>query len=185
MEVTFARTRQGTTLATMRRRDGVVVELPGYDKRFRVPHDLAHFVTERGLGLSGGVFGSIAGGGMFANMWVIEGRPRPDARARSDRLLERNKPDLGLSEVLAGVIHDAVEHGTEAAAVASARRTWASRRTEPFPWTDDQVRAAVRQLTELVAAYRRDGMLILDWPDALRNAVPARSGIRRGRRGRQ
>jgi hypothetical protein len=85
MLVTIARADRGSTVATIQRRDGVVVELPGYDRKFRVPHDLAHAVTERGLGLSRGVFGSIAGGGMVGNMRVLTGRPRHDAAERSRR----------------------------------------------------------------------------------------------------
>jgi hypothetical protein len=184
MLVTFVRTETGTTLATIRRGDGVVVELPGYDRKHRVPHDLAHVVTERQLGLSGGVFGSIAGGGMFANMRVVAGRPRHDARTRSERLLDANKRTLGLAEVMAGVVHDAVEHHTEPVAAARARRTWASRCTGPFPWADEQVIDAVRRLAELSAVYRRDGTVSVDWPDRLANPVPPASGIKRGRRGR-
>jgi hypothetical protein len=73
MHVTIARTATGSTRATIRRDDGVVLELPGYDRKFRVPHDLAHAVTERALGMSRGVFGSIAGGGVFDNMRVVAG----------------------------------------------------------------------------------------------------------------
>jgi len=82
--VTITRTDRGSTVATIHRRDGVVLELPGYDRQFRVPHDLAHAVTERELGLARGVFGSIAGGGVFDNMHVTTGHPattRPPAAA--------------------------------------------------------------------------------------------------------
>jgi len=47
MLITFTRALSGSTLATIRRGDGVVLELPGYDRKYRVPHDLAHAVTER------------------------------------------------------------------------------------------------------------------------------------------
>ncbi len=43
--MTIARTATGSTCATIRRADGVVLELPGFDRTFRVPHDLAHAVT--------------------------------------------------------------------------------------------------------------------------------------------
>jgi hypothetical protein len=49
MRVTIARTSTGSTCATIRRDDGVVLELPGYDRKYRVPHDLAHAATEHAL----------------------------------------------------------------------------------------------------------------------------------------
>jgi hypothetical protein len=186
MQVTFARGATGSTLATIRRRDGVVVELPGYDRKYRVPHDLAHFATEWHLGLSGGVFGSIASGGMFSNVRVVDGRPRHDAAARSKRVLDGNKRTLGLAEVMAGVVHDAVEHGRERTALADARRTWGTWSTDPFPWTEQQFADAIRRLTELAAAYQRDGVVRVDWPDSLSNPAPSGSpGVKRGRRGRR
>jgi hypothetical protein len=62
MKVTFTRTAE--------RRYRVSVEgpvpswmepAPGYDAR--LPHDMAHFVVENELGISGGVFGQLATGG--------------------------------------------------------------------------------------------------------------------------
>jgi hypothetical protein len=184
MLITFARVESGSTVATIRRGDGVVLELPGYDKKYRVPHDLAHAVTERELGMAGGVFGSIAGGGVFSNMRVLAGRERPDAADRSSRLLAANKAELGVAEVLAGVVHDAVEDGRTATAVADARRVWGILSAEPFPWTESRLTAAIEQLTRLAADYDRDGLVHLDWPDSLTNEVPQRPARRRGRRGR-
>ena len=126
MLVKFTRSETGSTLATISRRDGVTLTLPGFDKKHRVPHDLAHFATEQHLQLSRGVFGSIAGGGMFSTMRVVAGKPRHDAVARSSRLLGTNKHELGLAEVMADVIHDAVEHGGEHKAPLEARKIWAS-----------------------------------------------------------
>jgi hypothetical protein len=184
MLVIFTRAARGSTVVTLHRRDGVVVELPGYDRKYRVPHDLAHLVTERELGLADGVFGSIASGGMFSNMRVVAGKPRHDAAARSKRLLDANKRSLGMAEVLAGALHDDVEHGTGDAPVA-ARRVWAAFGTGPFPWTDRQITDAVHVLTKLAQAWRRDGRLETSWPDGLVEPVPAATaGIRRSRHGR-
>lgn len=184
MLVIVARSPAGSTLATIRRRDGVVVELPGYDKKHRVPHDLAHLATERHLRMSGGVFGSIAGGAMFSNMRVVGGRPRHDAADRSRRVLAANKAALGMAEVMAGAVHEAVEHGRPAAAAVEVRRVWASLGTGPFPWTDQQVTDATRCLSQWAADFHRDGVVHVDWPDSLTDPVPVRSGGRRGRRGR-
>jgi hypothetical protein len=183
MVITFARALSGSTLATIRRGDGVVLELPGYDRKYRVPHDLAHAVTERELGMSGGVFGSIAGGGIFDNMRVISGHPRHDAVERSKRLLVANKQTLGIAEVLAGVVHDAVEHG-EKDTLDRARRSWGIFATEPFPWTAQQMAGAVSLLTEFAVEFEALGKLSFTWPDRLTSAIPAPAGAKRGRRGR-
>lgn len=184
MLITFARGEDGSTVATIRRADGVVLELPGYDKKYRVPHDLAHAVTERELDMPCGVFGSIAGGGVFSNMSVLAGRPRHDAADRSARLLAANKASLGLAEVMAGVVHDAVEYGRPATVLADAQRVWGALSTEPFPWEESRLKAAIEALTGLAADYDRDGLVHVDWPDRLTSPIPERHERRRGRRGR-
>jgi hypothetical protein len=183
--VTFTRSETGSTLATINRRDGVVLALPGFDKKHRIPHDLAHFATERHLQLSRGVFGSIAGGGVFPNMRVVAGKPRHDAAARSSRILGANKRPLGLAEVMADVVHNAVEHGDEQAAPLEARKAWSSLVGGPFPWTDRQLGEAIRCLAELAEGYQRDGVVQAEWPDSLSSPAPSNSGIRKGRRGRR
>jgi hypothetical protein len=182
MLVTIARAGRGSTVATIHRRDGVVLELPGYDRKFRVPHDLAHAVTERELGLSRGVFGSVAGGGMFTNVRVLTGRPRHDAAERSRRLLTANKHELGMAELMAGAVHHAAEHATDPA--PEARRAWASLTPDPFPWPDDRLREALKALIAESAAYHRDGVVHLDWPDRLTSPMPSTEAHPRGRRGR-
>jgi hypothetical protein len=184
MRVTIARTATGSTCATIRRADGVVLELPGFDRKYRVPHDLAHAATERALGLSRGVFGSIAGGGVFDNMRVVAGRrPRHDAAARSRRLLTANKHEIGVAELVSGIIHRGLEHGTDP--LPRARAEWRALMTEPFPWTDAEFHAAVADLACLADDYNRDGSVDLDWPAALTSPVPpAEESHPRGRRGR-
>ncbi|MCU7727020.1 hypothetical protein ODJ79_25105 [Actinoplanes sp. KI2] len=183
MLITFARGLSGSTLATIRRGDGVVLELPGYDRRYRVPHDLAHAVTERELGMAGGVFGSIAGGGVFDNMRVVSGRPRHDAAERSKRLLAANKRSLGIAEILAGVVHDAVEHDATST-MERLRRSWGVFSTEPLPWSAEEVAAAVAMLGELAVDFEATGKVVFTWPDRLTSPMPATVGTRRGRRGR-
>ena len=185
MLITFARVEDGTTVATIRRGDGVVLELPGYDQKYRVPHDLAHAVTERELAMARGVFGSIAGGGIFANMQVLAGRLGHDAADRSGRLLTANKTALSIAEVIAGVVHDAVEFDKAGTAFADARRVWTVVSADEFPWTAAQLGAAVDLLARLAADYDRDGLVHVDWPDELTSPVPDRPDRRRSRRARQ
>jgi hypothetical protein len=113
MQVHFHRTDSvGGYAVLMRRDDGLMVRLPGLNRSFRIPHDLAHFVTEREFELGHGVFGSIAAGAMFSNMAVVGGRPRYDATVRSRAVIRAYAAELSLAEVLSGVVHDGVEHET-------------------------------------------------------------------------
>lgn len=122
---------------------------------------------------------------MFSNMRVIDGKQRYDAGERSKRILKANRAALVLAELMAGVVHGAVEQDTDRDVCAEARRAWASVTVDPFPWTDQQLVAAVSRLTELAATYQRDGAVQAAWPDNLSTDVPHTSGISRGRRGRR
>ncbi len=186
MLIEFARAQSGgSTVATIHRRDGVIVQLHGYDQKFRVPHDIAHAVAERELDLADGVFGSIAGGALFAGMTVLAGKSRHDAAARSKRLLSRNSRALTRAEVMAGVVHDAVEHRGEIDAVAKGRVDWGIVHPEPFPWPPEQIERTVSMLEALATEWHRTHTLRLIWPDRLTSVMPESAGIRRGRAGRR
>jgi hypothetical protein len=175
MRIVFTHTARGGTVATIFRNDGVVVELPSFSRKHRVPHDLAHAVAEREFGLVDGVFGSIAAGAMFDNMRVLTGRPRHDAAARSRRILAANRRALTVAELMAGVLHHAVEEAGEVGVTETARHDWGIVSQDPFPWTDDQVTAAVevlRDLAERWAALACGETLEFRWPDRLVAPVP-------------
>lgn len=175
----------GSSIAIIPRNDGVVVELHGYDRRHRVPHDLAHAVTERELGLADGVFGSIAGGAFFASVRVRSGRQRYDAAARSKRILDMNQRALTVAEVMAGIVHDAFEHPGGGDPYEKGRIDWAIVCPDPYPWSADDIAGAVRKLSEVAAEWQRDGRVELFWPDRLVSRVPVERGIKRGRTGRR
>jgi hypothetical protein len=155
MRVHFHREAQrGGYAALIHRTDGVTVRLPGAGRKWRVPHDLAHLVAERELGLASGVFGCIAAGAMFSNMTLVEGRPRYDARARSRAVLRANSAGLTLAECLSGVVHDAVEHDLDlATAYRRLREAWGVLRPEPCPYGTAQLRRAVDVLTQLAVRW--------------------------------
>lgn len=74
MEVTFTRTGQRRYKVSVNGPDVVASTLdpaPGFDAL--MPHDVAHFIVEKALGIEGGVFGQIALGGAF----------RPDAAEKT------------------------------------------------------------------------------------------------------
>jgi hypothetical protein len=137
-------------------------------------------VTKRALGLSRGVFGSIAGGGVFDNMRVVAGRrPRHDAAERSRRLLVANKRELGIAELMSGTVHRGVEHGTDP--LARAKAEWQALLPGPFPWTDDEFRAAVTALIASADDFTRAGQIELTWPDHLTSPVASARARHRGR----
>jgi hypothetical protein len=184
MLVLFAHSGTGSTVATVHRGDGVILQLPGYDRKYRVPHDLAHFATERALGMSAGVFGAIAAGGVFSNMRLISGKPRHDAAQRSRQLLDEHKRMLTTAELLAGVVHRAVESDEAERAPALVREAWVSFDGTDFPWTDAQVSDAVTALLELAVEWEAHGAVRATWPDDLVAPMPVPHGVKRGRRGR-
>lgn len=167
--IEFRRAPLGGSQAWIHRPDGVVVWLPSYERRFRVPHDLAHAATERELGLAKGVFGLIASGVVFDNMRVVSGRLRHDARAVSTKILRANSHALTTAEALAGVLHHAVEqrHPTP---WAGMREAWGVVNQEPFPWAEDDIARAtdvLRGLDERWCALGTEDALEFDWPARL------------------
>src|SRR5690606_6617550 len=124
----------GESLATIYRPDGVIEEMPSVSRKHRVPHDLAHAVAERELGLARGIFGSLAAGALFTNVRVVSGRQRHDAAQRSDRMLRANAIDLGRSELLGGALSQVVEAGRLADVCEKVRHDWEVLHTEPCPY---------------------------------------------------
>jgi hypothetical protein len=181
VRITFTKDFPTESVATIYRPDGVVVELPSYSAKYRVPHDLAHAVAERRLGLAGGIFGTLAAGGLFSNVRVVGGRPRHDAAERSKRVLRANSQELGNSELLGGALHQVVEHG-RSGVVRKIREDWAIINTQPCPFTDEQLTAAADELTLVRRAWAPLAVgdrLEFDWPDRLIRAVPRPAPRRR------
>lgn len=89
-EVVFIKQDAGRYTVHAIRADGAVVVMPSSDRKFRVPHDLAHFAVERELGLADGVFGTVMAGGLFDKMRSVAGRRRHDDRQRGPALARAN-----------------------------------------------------------------------------------------------
>ena len=71
---------------------------PGYDAR--LPHDMAHFVVENELGITGGVFGQLAAGGHAGTFHPIDEHSTRKVGKRGKRIANRNCADAMLSEKL-------------------------------------------------------------------------------------
>jgi hypothetical protein len=69
---------------------------PGYDAR--LPHDVAHFVVENELGISGGIFGQLAAGGTVHTFHPTEEKAKRKIARRSDRIAAANREASFLSE---------------------------------------------------------------------------------------
>jgi hypothetical protein len=176
MRVVFLRRPKGECVARIVRPDRVVVLLSSYSRKGRVPHDLAHAVTERELGLGQGVFGSIAAGALFKSMKVVSGRLPHDAAARSRRVLRANERAITVAEVLTGVVQRAVEVGSPTIPFAEVRGGWGALEERPFPWTEADVARAtdtLRTLTRRFGASGPNDGLEFDWPERLILPVPA------------
>jgi hypothetical protein len=176
MRIIFTKVLGGECVARLHRRDGVVVELLSYSRKYRVPHDLAHFVTERELLLSTGVFGSLAAGAMFHSVRVVSGKPRHDAAARSKRILIANRHGLTVAEVLAGALHHVVEHRQPGVPFRKACADWGIVEQGPFPWTEEDIGRATDTLRDTAARWETidaPGSMDELWPDVLTSHVPA------------
>jgi hypothetical protein len=125
------------------REGGVVVELAGGSwneiggAERELPHDLAHLVVEDGLGLSMGLWGVIAAGGVFGEVSVVEGRRRPHHDARGRAVTDRAGETLRQAEILVRLVCDAAVAGAAPDVDALARSVG------PRWWPDGLSRAAV------------------------------------------
>ncbi|MFC7615613.1 hypothetical protein ACFQV2_21010 [Actinokineospora soli] len=161
----------------MERVDGVVLVLPSFTRKWRVPHDVAHAVTERELRIGTGVFGCIAAGVQFENMAVAEGKPKRTAKADSDRILKAVGRSLNVAEVMAGALHHFVEH-REAISTAAVRAAWGSMVEAAFPWSDREVVDAFKVLQALDGEWSAGSEpLRFDWPEKLRADRPQYSKV--------
>ena len=100
---------QYETLIT--RDDGVSYGLRGVGHMFAIPHDVAHFVVEKALGLDEGFWGTIAQGAVLPTMHYRGGRRAPKAAERSHSLLKANVRRLAEAEVLVRLFNDRFEQG--------------------------------------------------------------------------
>jgi hypothetical protein len=92
------------------RDDGVSFRVRTPDRKFSPPHDLIHFVVEKGIRFQRGFWGSVADGAKFASMEVIDGRQKPRANERSAQIIKTNEAHLAEAEVIVGafqkVLHE-------------------------------------------------------------------------------
>src|SRR5437867_7936516 len=146
----MTRTAEGQSTTYVRRDDGVTLELPSYAPLHRLPHDLAHFVIERALGLTCGFWGSIADGAVFGGMAAVprrrtarvEGRARQVMRGASSRVTE--------AEAVVGTVVEIYQRRLDrdwAAARALLGGTWRPARPSRKLPTQSEVRRICQALS--------------------------------------
>ena len=99
MKVVFTRTRERRYSVTVERPGAISVSMdpaPGYHDR--LPHDVAHFIVENELGISGGIFGQLAAGGTANTFRSDDPKKVKKIRKRGKILSRENKKDALLSE---------------------------------------------------------------------------------------
>jgi hypothetical protein len=89
MQLTFTRRDERRYATVVVRDDGVTLFVPSFEQPTWLPHDLAHYVVERAIGLTHGFWGSVAEGAVFPGMKVLKGRQAPHAAARSREILRQ------------------------------------------------------------------------------------------------
>jgi len=104
VKIAMTRSAERTSTTHVLRDDGVALELPSHAPLHRLPHDLAHFVVERALGLTSGFWGSIASGAIFGGMRVVPRRRAAGAGERSRQLMEHARPQITEAEALVGTV---------------------------------------------------------------------------------
>jgi hypothetical protein len=109
LQLTRLDERRYETLIT--RSDGVKYNVKGVGHMAAIPHDLAHFAVEQGLGIRRGFWGSVADGAVFGSLTHVSGRRRPQAAERSKQVLKDNKHQLTETEILVGLFNQAMEEG--------------------------------------------------------------------------
>ncbi len=154
------------------RSDGVTYLVKGVGHMGVIPHDLAHFVVERALGIRRGFWGSVAAGAVFGSLTHVSGRRRPHAARRSKEVWKANETSLTEAEILVGLFDTAFEDGLGADSPALRDRlrryTWTPPGRAPRRFTDEQVAAVCAGWNDMLRAWTRleiGGTLDLEGPE--------------------
>jgi len=106
MRITFRRFPGGVnSYSEIERDDGAVFRMAEFTRGgARLPHDLRHLVVERELGVTDGIWGTIADGGIYASMRFAGGHRLPhDAVRKSEALKKARHHRIGRAELFANV----------------------------------------------------------------------------------
>lgn len=171
MRLTRLDERRYETVIT--RSDGVTYHVKGVGHMSAIPHDLAHFAIEQGLGIRQGFWGSVADGAVFGSLTHVGGRRKPRAAERSKQVLKANEGVLTETEILVGLFNQALEEGLGPESPELRERlrryTWTPPGRTARQITDTEIAAACagwRRMLELWQRLPVGGTLDLVWPEA-------------------
>lgn len=106
MRITFRRFPAGVdSYSEIERDDGAVFQMAEFTRGgARLPHDLRHLIVERELGVTDGIWGTIADGGVYTSMRFAGGHRLPHNAARkSDALKKARHHRIGRAELFANL----------------------------------------------------------------------------------
>jgi hypothetical protein len=106
MRITFRRFPGGMdAYSEIERDDGAVFRMAEFTRGgARLPHDLRHLIVELELGVTDGIWGTIADGGIYTSMRFVGGHRLPhDAARKSDALKRARHHRIGRAELFANL----------------------------------------------------------------------------------
>jgi hypothetical protein len=106
VRITFRRFPGGVdSYSEIERDDGAVFRMAEFSRGgARLPHDLRHLIVELELGVTDGIWGTIADGGIYTSMRFAGGRRLPhDAARKSDALKKARHHRIGRAELFANL----------------------------------------------------------------------------------
>lgn len=172
MELRLRRLDERRYETRITRSDGVTFLVKGVGHMGNIPHDLAHFVVEQGLGIERGFWGSVAEGAVFGSLTHVEGRRKPHAAQRSQDVLRRNDGIMKETEIFVGLFDQAIGEGLRAGSPELRRRVdryvWTPPGQAPRKVSDAQI----EKVCEMWDRLRQDWQALpigetldLHWPE--------------------
>jgi hypothetical protein len=157
MNITFQRISERSYGTTAVRDDGVKLRIPSYDRLASPPHDLAHYVVEKSLGLRRGFWGSVADGALFPGMEALSGRLPARGAERSKTLLREAgrqgvEAEVFVSLMLELMDEDFVKRGN--AVRAALAGVWKPAKPSRGPVTFEEARRVCQELREIRERWR-------------------------------
>ena len=144
---------QGRYETMIVRDDGVRFMLKGHDCAVAMPHDIAHFVVEKELGLDRGFWGRVAMGGVFPSMSYVDGRRKPKAAERSKSVVKADPDALADAEVLVRIFSDTILEGHDETAPILTHRLKDRRMAQKGMATAAQIAAVFARYGNLRARW--------------------------------
>lgn len=170
MDLHFHKRTKNAYITRVFRDDSVVLEVPGFDRKYQVPHDAAHYLIETRLELRQGFWGCVAAGAIFPGMHVISGRQPPHAAEKSKAVIKTAGQRLIEAETLVAGILEIAMNNIDARpqfAIEQMKRLWTLRSpSQPTikPALVTEVCTSLREFQKRWQALPVEGTIQVSWP---------------------